>query len=63
MNGFLDKLARGRKAVVGFFTQVAALVVFYVPDAAEEVKLGMGLLVSIIGLALLYRVPNKPKRQ
>ncbi len=59
MQKLLDKLARGRKAIVGFATQLGTLVVLTVPNSSHEVKVGLGLLGAGIGLALIYRVPNK----
>lgn len=62
MQKLLAKLAKGRKAIVAAAIQVGAAVVIFVPSDAQPVKVGVGLLTALISLALVYRVPNAPKR-
>lgn len=62
MQRILDKLRKGRKAIVAAAAQVGAVVVIFVPSWSEEVQVGLGLLSSLIALALVYRVPNKSSR-
>jgi hypothetical protein len=62
MNKLLAKLARGRKAILAAATQVGAVIVMFVPDTSDKVKVGIGLLAAALSLAAVYRVPNAPKR-
>lgn len=55
----LTKLNKGRKAIVAAATQLGAVVVIFVPDWSHAVQVGIGLVGSLIALALVYRVPNK----
>lgn len=52
-------LAERRKAIVGFATQLGAVVVLVQPDASKDVKVGLGLLTAAIALFLIHRVPNR----
>lgn len=64
MQKFLDKLARARKAIVAGATQLGAAIVIVAPAWSQGVKVGVGLVGTLISLALVYRVPNRkvPKR-
>lgn len=59
MQKLLAKLARGRKAIVAAATQVGAVVVLFVPTWGHGAQVAIGLLGSLISLALVYRVPNR----
>lgn len=61
MQKLLTKLAKGRKAIVAAAVQVGAVVVIFVPAWGHGVQVGIGLLSSLIALALVYRVPNSPE--
>jgi hypothetical protein len=54
----LAKLSKGRKAIVAAATQIGAVLVIFVPTWGHGVQVGIGLLGSLIALALVYRVPN-----
>lgn len=58
MTKLLNKLARGRKAIVAAATQVGAVIVIFVPTWGHGIQVGIGLLGSLIALALVYRIPN-----
>lgn len=59
MQKLLAKLARGRKAIVAAAAQLGAVIVIFVPSWSHNVQVGLGLLGSLIALALVYRVPNR----
>lgn len=59
MQKILDNLAKGRKAIIAAATQVGAVIVIFVPTWGHGVQVGIGLLSSLIALALVYKVPNK----
>jgi hypothetical protein len=60
MQKLLAKLAKGRKAIVAAAVQVGAVVVIFVPTWGHGVQVAIGLVSSLIALALVYRVPNRP---
>lgn len=53
-------LARRRKAVMAFATQLVGFVVIFVPDWSRPATAGLGLLSAAIGLLVVHRVPNAP---
>jgi hypothetical protein len=59
MQKFLNKLARARKSIVAGATQLGAAIVIIAPSWSSGVKVGVGLVGTLIALALVYRVPNK----
>lgn len=56
-------LAERRKAIVGFATQLCAVVILVAPDASKATKVGLGVLTAGLALLVIHRVPNRPKRR
>jgi putative flippase GtrA len=55
----ISKIRRAKKAVVGTLTTLTAAVVTFVPDYADEYKVGVGAVAAIFSGILIYYSTNE----